>query len=112
VTGEDEDHDRGKIFWPIKVGDRPDEDDAYATLYSLSDADLCLTFYDETGNIVTKDLYVEFMDIYADSEKEGTFARKTLKELLEQTLEIIEGDDETHSERVLRRLLQVLEEEE
>ena len=64
------------------------------------------------GNIVTKDLYVEFVDIYADSEKEGTFARKTLKELLEQALEIIEGDDETHSERVLKRLLQVLEEEE
>ena len=109
MTDEYEDHNRGKIFWPINVGDRPDEDDAYATLYSLSSADLWLTFYDETGNTVTKDLYVEFADI--DSSKEGTFARKTLKELLEKTLEIIEGDDEAHSERVLRRLLQVLEEE-
>ena len=111
MTGEDEDHNRGKIFWPIKVGDRPDEDDAYATLYSLSNAELWLTFYDETGSTVTKDLYVEFADIYADSQEEGTFVRKTLKELLEQTLEIVEGDDEAHSERVLRRLLQVLEEE-
>ena len=25
-------HDRGKIFWPIAVGECPDIDDAYATL--------------------------------------------------------------------------------
>jgi hypothetical protein len=105
------DPDKAKIFWPIKDGDLPSIEDAYKTLYSLSDADLWLTFYDETGNTITKDLYVEFADIYADSEKEGTFARVTLKELLKKTLEIYEGEDEDDSIRVMKRLLQVLEEE-
>src|SRR4249919_1604739 len=95
------DEDEAKIFWPIKEGDHPSIQDGFKTLYSLSNAELWVTFYDEAGDVITKDLYVEFADIYADSEKEGTFARTTLKELLEKTLEIYEGDEENHSMRVM-----------
>ena len=49
-------------------------DDAYATLYSLSEAELYLSFYDETGNTITNELTIEFQDIYADDEGSGVYA--------------------------------------
>lgn len=109
------DEDQGKIFWPIKEGDHPSIEDAYYTLYSLSDAMLMLTFYDETGNVKTRELFIEFADLY----EPGTFARMTLKELLEETLEYVadveryedESEDAKYRTRVIKRLIQVLEEE-
>ena len=101
-------HDRGKIVWPIEVGDCPDIDDAYATLYSLSEANLYLSFYDEKGEIVTGEITIEFQDIYAEDNL-GRFARKPLKELIEVALKDCE-EDESHIAHKLKRLLQVLEE--
>ena len=72
-------HDRGKIFWPIAVGECPDIDDAYATLYSLSEAELYLSFYDETGNTITNELTIEFQDIYANDEGSGYMLASLLK---------------------------------
>ena len=104
-----EDHNRGKIVWPIAVGECPDIDDAYKTLYSLSAAALYLSFYDEKGAVLTDELSVEFQNIYENDDL-GRFARKSLKELIEFQLEIHEEDGEEPQARKLKRLLQVLEE--
>ena len=80
---------------------------------ALDEDQLWLTFYDETGNVQTKELFIEFSDIYA-SEAGGTFVRRTLKELLEETLEYeanARGKGTRYRMRVIKRLIQVLEEE-
>ena len=102
---------KGKVCWPIKDDDLPSLNDAYATLYSLSDAEFYLSFYDETGNIITDTLFIDFDNVYQDNNK-GRFARKPLKELLEDELQLYIDEHNTDSRhgQLLTRLVKAFEE--
>ena len=97
------DPEKGKSFWPIKDGDCPDIKDAYKTLYDLSDAELYLTFYDEVGNIRTDELCVEFSNCYVNPGDVETFARASLKKLLEDELQTF--DEDCKQAQLLARLI-------
>jgi hypothetical protein len=103
---------KGKICWPMETDDLPSINDAYATLFSLSNAELCLSFYDETGNIETDTLSIQFQDIYPDEGNRGVFARRSLKELLEEELQPYIDENTTESRRgqLLTRLVKAFEE--
>lgn len=108
------DPEKGKIFWPIKEGDCPDVNDAYATLYELSDVEFCLSFYDETGNEFTDTLHVVGLNMGSPAQGGPTYYwRKPLKEMLEEELQIYIDENTTHyaPARLLARLIKAFEEE-
>ena len=106
------DPEKGKSFWPIKEGDHPNINDAYKTLYDLSDAELGLTFYDDTGNILTDELCVEFFNCYVDPDGVALFAKAPLRKLLEEALDLYIEEETQDSKRgrLLSRLVKAFDE--
>jgi hypothetical protein len=104
------DPEKGKIFWPIKEGDFPSVNDAYATLYDLSDAEFCLSFYDETGNKFTDELSVVVLNM--GGEDQTYFWRSSLKDMLSEELQEYIDDDnaECRPARLLARLIKAFDE--
>ena len=107
IVAREVDPEKGKSFWPIKEDDRPNINDAYKTLYDLSNAELCLTFYDETGNILTDELCIDFSNCWVSPDDVGSFARRPLKEMLEEELQIYidEDNQDCKPARLLARLI-------
>jgi hypothetical protein len=100
----------GKVVWP------PDGDishkNALATLYDIADCDLDLTLYDETGNALTDEWTVTFSGTQLYPNSPGYYARKPLKAMIEEELQIYideDAEDYPHA-RLLKRLLLAFEE--
>ena len=100
----------GKVVWP------PNEDmshaDALATLFDISDCDLSLTLYDDTGNVMTDELAVTFSGTQAYPNSPGMYDHKPLKTLIEEELAlyIAEDTEDYPGARLLKRLLLAFEE--
>lgn len=73
--------DDADVVWPI-----PEEGvtrhEAYSTLWSLKDAELSLSPYEEDGNTVAADLYVDLYSL----DDQVTFFRRPLIEMLKDEL--------------------------
>lgn len=108
------DAEKGKVVWPIKQGECPSINDAYATLYDLANCDLDLTFYDETGNEWTDTLSVAFGGTQLYPGSPPYYERRPLKELLEEHV-VLNYDPEHYASnkhaQLLVRLIKAFDEE-
>jgi hypothetical protein len=102
----------GEVRWPIKSGDMLNVRDAYATVFDLSDGELKLSFFDETGNEWTDILSVVVMGSGVDGAP-AYYWRRTLKEMLEEELGLYRKEDNLDNDRarLLQRLIAAFEEQ-
>lgn len=99
----------GRVVWP------PTEEmghaDALATLFDIADCDLGLTLYDETGNELGDEWVVTFSGTQAYPDSPGQYARKPLRRMLEEELQLYRDDDNEGAApaRLLARLIKAFE---
>jgi hypothetical protein len=100
----------GKVVWPPNK--EMEHADAITTLFDIEDCSLDLTLYDETGRIITDEWVVTFNNTRSYSGSPGHYARKPLKELIKDELQIYIEEDSAHwpEARLLARLLAAFDE--
>ena len=88
----------GKVVWPIKEGDIVDYNDAYATLFDISEAQIEVSHYHQNGNDLTGNLEVHLSGWHCYAEAPGTYFAKPLKQALEEVLEKLVDSESTDEE--------------
>lgn len=84
----------GKVVWPINEGDIVEREDAYATLFDISDAQIQVTYYHQNGDDLTGDLEIHLSGLQVYTDAPATYFAKPLKQALEEVLEdLIDADD-------------------
>jgi hypothetical protein len=99
----------GKIHWPIQIGDIVSYEDAYETLFELSDRELDLSFWDEEGSTKTTEPNIAILNEHGGPPNAFFFA--PLRSLLAKALVIGLEDDKEGDLRVdmIHRLLKALD---
>ena len=85
----------GKVVWPINEGDIVEWEDAYATLFDISDAQIQVSHYHQNGNDLTGDLEIHLSGQEAYADAPATYFAKPLKQALEEALEMLVDADAT-----------------
>jgi hypothetical protein len=88
----------GKVVWPIKEGQRVGYNDAYATLFDISEAQIEVSYYHQNGEDLTGNLEVHLSGWQSYDEAPGTYFAKPLKQALEEVLEKLVDSNSTDEE--------------
>lgn len=93
----DDDDIPGKVVWPIVDGQTVQLEDAYATLFDLSDCEIQISSYHQNGSDLTGNLEIHLSGCETYPDAPATYFAKPLKEALEEELEKLvyrDSDDE------------------